>query len=614
MSLNTMKPSKVSDRLAQALCVLEHGPVACISKNEYSRPLIAAYQMLAPFVIRNGNSPIDFEWKGSQYNLFCGGGQCTLSQIIPEPQKSLGQEIAEALLGIATLGMAGCSSVPEFANAKFIPSYQDATEGEVTQQETAGGPAETEISEDVDGGPIGLSSTCMDSDGDAPATPGKVTIGTADETKRETLDKCKDDKTLIEMLCNENNLSSKEVDCAQVVPDGVCQESEQGAYCKSADDDGDNIPNSKDNCAKINNLDQKDTDKDGVGDACDNCKNITNSSQKDSNLNGKGDACEPLKVFAGGNTTGVIMADGSVWVWGYGKKLMGTENNLHVPVLVNNLKPSTSLVLSLYTACSLSTEGTVQCWGNMKGFGLGEKTSVPIDTGKEKILMLSGDEVTVSGAWCAALTNGAVQCWGSLSTVNGTVVDSPTTIAGLTNVVQLNVGYSGSSAITNKGAIYYWLHGAPEIQGALWMKPQLVKDLPLAKAVTNNIGHACIIDMNDSLWCGSGVFTDPTKVAGLPPVKMFSSGPHHMCALTQGAKVYCWGCETASSAYCAGSMKIVKVPQQAENVENAIWVDVGNSHACAVTKDAKVVCWGSNKQWQLGGADEFELGPIVTEF
>ena len=59
------------------------------------------------------------------------------------------------------------------------------------------------------------------------------------------------------------------------------------------DTDGDGIPDSKDNCPKVANPDQKDSDGDGVGDACDNCPLTYNPDQKDSNGNGIGDVCEP---------------------------------------------------------------------------------------------------------------------------------------------------------------------------------------------------------------------------------------------------------------------------------------------------------------------------------
>ncbi len=73
----------------------------------------------------------------------------------------------------------------------------------------------------------------------------------------------------------------------------------------AADTDGDGVPDSKDNCDKNKNPDQKDTDKDGKGDACDtdddgdgvldtkdNCDTVKNADQKDTDKDGKGDACD----------------------------------------------------------------------------------------------------------------------------------------------------------------------------------------------------------------------------------------------------------------------------------------------------------------------------------
>jgi MYXO-CTERM domain-containing protein len=60
----------------------------------------------------------------------------------------------------------------------------------------------------------------------------------------------------------------------------------------AADADGDGVPDTKDNCPKVKNADQKDTDGDGVGDACDNCAAAANKDQKDTDKDGKGDVCD----------------------------------------------------------------------------------------------------------------------------------------------------------------------------------------------------------------------------------------------------------------------------------------------------------------------------------
>jgi hypothetical protein len=85
----------------------------------------------------------------------------------------------------------------------------------------------------------------------------------------------------------------------------VCEviDAEQGLYkyCfsplqpKEADSDADGIPDTKDNCPRKSNKDQKDSDHDGVGDVCDNCPTVSNPQQEDSDGDGIGDDCEPSK-------------------------------------------------------------------------------------------------------------------------------------------------------------------------------------------------------------------------------------------------------------------------------------------------------------------------------
>ncbi|MGI8775363.1 MAG: thrombospondin type 3 repeat-containing protein [Actinomycetota bacterium] len=86
--------------------------------------------------------------------------------------------------------------------------------------------------------------------------------------------------------------------------DIVLARAEATADCVN-DQDGDGIPDDKDNCPTVNNPDQKDTDGDGIGDACDddddndgipddqdNCPTVFNPDQKDTDGDGIGDACD----------------------------------------------------------------------------------------------------------------------------------------------------------------------------------------------------------------------------------------------------------------------------------------------------------------------------------
>jgi syndecan 4 len=52
------------------------------------------------------------------------------------------------------------------------------------------------------------------------------------------------------------------------------------------------ILNSRDNCPKTPNPDQRDSDGGGLGDACDNCPNTPNPNQFDSDSDLVGDVCD----------------------------------------------------------------------------------------------------------------------------------------------------------------------------------------------------------------------------------------------------------------------------------------------------------------------------------
>jgi hypothetical protein len=98
-----------------------------------------------------------------------------------------------------------------------------------------------------------------------------------------------------------------------------------GALLLGADDDGDGVLNTADNCPTVANANQADADRDGAGDSCDstpngpdvdgdgvgelvdNCDKVANANQADRDRNGRGDLCDVPGV------TGKNRVAGKLW-------------------------------------------------------------------------------------------------------------------------------------------------------------------------------------------------------------------------------------------------------------------------------------------------------------
>ncbi len=67
------------------------------------------------------------------------------------------------------------------------------------------------------------------------------------------------------------------------------------------DSDADTVPDARDNCLLVPNLNQEDGDRDGVGDFCDNCPALPNADQTDGDMDGTGTACDNCPSFPNRN-------------------------------------------------------------------------------------------------------------------------------------------------------------------------------------------------------------------------------------------------------------------------------------------------------------------------
>jgi alpha-tubulin suppressor-like RCC1 family protein len=143
-------------------------------------------------------------------------------------------------------------------------------------------------------------------------------------------------------------------------------------------------------------------------------------------------------------------------------------------------------------------------------------------------------------------------------------------------------------------------------------------------AISAGDQHTCAITSAGGVKCwgdngmgqlGNGTYTSsptPVDVVGLSSgVVAISAGGSLTCALTSEGAVKCWGLVVGGGlgdGLSHGSSKPVNVAGLSSGVAA---IAVGTSHACALTTEGAVKCWGSNYAGQLGdGTSVKRLTPV----
>ncbi|MCY4103944.1 MAG: hypothetical protein OXG55_11915 [bacterium] len=100
----------------------------------------------------------------------------------------------------------------------------------------------------------------------------------------------------------------------------------------------------------------------------------------------------------------------------------------------------------------------------------------------------------------------------------------------------------------------------------------------------------------------------PTAVLGITDAVAVDTGHYSSCALHRDGTVSCWGANAAGELGI-GTREQRSRAEQLRNVSDVVAISVGSrtfwdgSHACAVTAEREVLCWGDNRYGQLGVGD-----------
>ena len=251
---------------------------------------------------------------------------------------------------------------------------------------------------------------------------------------------------------------------------------------------------------------------------------------------------------------------------------------------------------------------------------------------------------------CVLLDNREIWCWGSNECGGMGISDlfqyyEPER-SEVSGVRHLSVNALRSCGVWPNGDAYCWgfcapgvvLHpidsGVEEIGYTLaragtrplefdWDKPTLHQVSGPEAAKVARIGQ-CYIGLTNEIYCwgfnadgevGDGTFEqrlEPTRV--LLDAALSVAGIDTKCALLTDGDVACWGDNVDGTAGVDPAIGIaIPTPSRVAMPEEAVAVEVGGAHACALGKSGTVWCWGNNVWSQLGNGDphlDFSFEPV----
>lgn len=334
---------------------------------------------------------------------------------------------------------------------------------------------------------------------------------------------------------------------------------------------------------------------------------------------------------------------GSVSCWGsntMGQLGIPLETAASAPARVEHLPPAIDLAAGRYSTCIATDAGEAWCWG-VNAIGQSVPASAEDPVAPTRVAGVTGALLVATGERhaCAVVEpDRSVRCWGANQrgqlgpdvALGGEAV-APTTVPGLTGIVEIRAGQTFTCARTRAGAVLCWgdnSHGelgdgtADELVAA----PRAVVGVEEAEAIAAGSAHACAL-RNGRLLCWGN--NDSAQLAREPLAGLDisreavllgedisgvlglaagggDSGSGHTCVRRQ-LDVLCWGSNTQLQLGGRGGAA-QPIPQSVGLTVTAL--GCGASHSCAVGPDGAVRCWGGNDIGQLG----FESGgdPVST--
>lgn len=326
-------------------------------------------------------------------------------------------------------------------------------------------------------------------------------------------------------------------------------------------------------------------------------------------------------VDGGGQVTGVAVGSTTVTA-----SAVGLSGQADVFVALPGLIVEPLAVSIDGWGCDLTAGGQAYCWGQNNNGQLGDGTNT---TSAAPVAVSGGlvfTAISTGGEHACGITpQGEAYCWGG--NWNGQLGDNtydnrstPTPVTGGYTFKQIVAANSTTCALDLSGSAYCWgYNGEGQIGNGGWdwdrSYPTAVVGGYQFERLDGGGEHLCGLTTGGDLYCwgngGDGRIGDsgwsnryePSLVAGGYTWARVSAGSQHTCAVTTAGAGYCWGYNDHwQLGHQNGSQGEPGIAVSGALTYQLI--EAGGDHTCAILTDGQAVCWGYNDMGRLGTGSE----------